>query len=83
MTNKIETTELSRRKMLARLGLALGAAYVVPVLTQIGSAEAASRPDKPSKASRPDKPSKPSRPAKPSKPSRPRGLARIFGKRDG
>lgn len=68
MTDKTDTPDLSRRRLLTRLGLAAGAAYVAPVFMQLDAAEAATRPSKPSKPSRPRR--RPSRPSRPSRPAR-------------
>lgn len=73
-------TTPSRRAVLARLGLAAGAAYMAPVMLSMSTAQAssgsapsrASRPSAPSRASRPSAPSRPSRPSAPSRP-RPAG----------
>jgi hypothetical protein len=65
MTQSNDTPNLSRRKLLARLGLAAGAAYVAPVFMQLDAAEAATSRSKPSKP----KKSRPSRPAKRSRPN--------------
>jgi len=48
MTMETDTTaardlRLSRRRMLARLGLVAGAAYVAPVMLQLGEAKASGR----------------------------------------
>ena len=61
--------KLSRRKLLARAGLAAGAVYVAPVMIGFGAASA-------SGISRASRPSRPSRASRPSRPSRPRGFDR-------
>ncbi|MFA7432129.1 MAG: hypothetical protein WCZ72_00300 [Gemmobacter sp.] len=61
--------KLSRRKLLARLGVAAGAAYVAPAMIGFGAASA-SGVSRFSRASRPSRGSRPSRPSGPSRPSR-------------
>jgi uncharacterized membrane protein YkoI len=61
-------TTLTRRAALARLGLAVGAVYCSPTLTQLSSAQAASAP---SDASPPSPPSAASPASAPSSPSGP------------
>lgn len=65
---------ITRRAALARLGLAVGAAYCSPALTQLSSAQAASAPSalsEPSEASAPSAPSRVSRPTAPTAPTAP------------
>jgi uncharacterized membrane protein YkoI len=67
-------TTLSRRAALARLGLAVGAVYCSPILTQLSSAQAASAPSassSPSAASPASAPSAASPASPPSSPSGP------------
>ncbi len=67
-------TTLSRRAALARLGLAVGAVYCSPILTQLSSAQAASAPSassSPSAASPASAPSAASPASPPSPPSGP------------
>jgi hypothetical protein len=40
MTDKAETPDLTRRKLLGRVGLAAGAAYVAPVMMHLNAAHA-------------------------------------------
>jgi uncharacterized membrane protein YkoI len=61
-------TTLTRRAALTRLGLAVGAVYCSPILTQLSSAQAASAP---SDASPPSPPSAASPASAPSSPSGP------------
>ena len=61
-------TTLSRRAALARLGLAVGAVYCSPILTQLSSAQAASAPSAPSPPSAASPASAPSA-ASPASPS--------------
>lgn len=66
---------LSRRQMLARLGLAAGAGYAAPTLIGLGESHAQgnnSRPSRPSRSSRPSRVRRPggSRASRPSQPSR-------------
>lgn len=79
-----DTPQISRRGLLAKIGLAAGAAYVVPALIGVDTAEAAPRRRR--RVSRPSRPSRPRRRApqrrapvqrrrkisRPSRPSRPR-----------
>jgi uncharacterized membrane protein YkoI len=67
-------TTLTRRAALARLGLAVGAVYCSPILTQLSSAQAASAPSassSPSAASPASAPSAASPASPPSSPSGP------------
>ena len=67
-------TTLTRRAALARLGLAVGAVYCSPILTQLSSAQAASAPSassSPSAASPASAPSAASLASPPSSPSGP------------
>jgi hypothetical protein len=59
----------TRRRLLARLGLAAGAAYAAPSLIGMDTARA-SGPSR-RQGSRPSRPSAPSRPSRPSRPIRP------------
>lgn len=61
--------KLSRRKLLARIGLAAGAVYVAPAMIGLGAASA-SGVSRVSRASRPSRGSRPSRPSGPSRPGR-------------
>jgi uncharacterized membrane protein YkoI len=61
-------TTLTRRAALARLGLAVGAVYCSPILTQLSSAQAASAPSAASPASAPSAASPASPPSSPSGP---------------
>lgn len=79
-------TDISRRALLTRLGLAAGAAYVAPGLIGFDAAHAddiskpsgrdKKKPSRPSKPSRPkrgkhSRPSKLTRPTRPTRPSKP------------
>jgi uncharacterized membrane protein YkoI len=66
-------TTLSRRAALARLGLAVGAVYCSPILTQLSSAQAASAPSAPSSPSAASPASAPSAASPASPPSSPSG----------
>jgi uncharacterized membrane protein YkoI len=66
-------TTLSRRAALARLGLAVGAVYCSPILTQLSSAQAASAPSTPSSPSAASPASAPSAASPASPPSSPSG----------
>ncbi|MFN3663548.1 hypothetical protein [Yoonia sp.] len=72
---------ITRRNLLAKLGLATGAAYVAPTLMGMDTASAstgsgASRPSRPSSPSRPSRPSRTGgRTSRPSGPSRSRNAA--------
>ena len=66
-------TTLTRRAALARLGLAVGAVYCSPILTQLSSAQAASAPSAPSSPSTASPASAPSAASPASPPSSPSG----------
>jgi uncharacterized membrane protein YkoI len=66
-------TTLTRRAALARLGLAVGAVYCSPILTQLSSAQAASAPSAPSSPSAASPASAPSAASPASPPSSPSG----------
>jgi uncharacterized membrane protein YkoI len=66
-------TTLTRRAALARLGLAVGAVYCNPILTQLSSAQAASAPSAPSSPSAASPASAPSAASPASPPSSPSG----------
>jgi uncharacterized membrane protein YkoI len=66
-------TTLTRRAALARLGLAVGAVYCSPILTQLSSAQAASAPSAPSSPSAASPASAPSASSPASPPSSPSG----------
>jgi uncharacterized membrane protein YkoI len=66
-------TTLTRRAALARLGLAVGAVYCSPILTQWSSAQAASAPSAPSSPSAASPASAPSAASPASPPSSPSG----------
>jgi hypothetical protein len=72
MTDKNNTPNLSRRKLLTRFGLAAGAAYVAPVFMQLDAAEARTPRDRPTRPTVPTRPTQPTKPTRPTKPSRPR-----------
>lgn len=67
----MDERNVSRRRLLQRLGLAMGAAYVAPLVLSISSAKAGSEPSAPSQPSAPSSPSEPSAPSVPSEPSAP------------
>jgi hypothetical protein len=78
MTKETETS-ISRRKLLARIGLAAGAVYIAPSVTSLGMAHA-SAPSAPSRQSRPSRQTRPTRPTRPSRQSR---ISRSSGSSNG
>lgn len=75
----MDERKVSRRRLLQRLGLAMGAAYVAPLVLNISSAKAASEPSAPSQPSAPSSPSEPSAPSEPSVPSEPSAPSEASG----
>ena len=82
MTRNTQEPTLSRRRLLARLGLAAGLAYVAPTMLELTPAHAsgASRGSRPSRASRPSRPSRPGNRARVSRPGNRYGISRPRGR---